>query len=165
LAHSLSVPFAVVIIAALMGVLGKYLWADIFQAVLGGPLWYQTIVSVIRGFMLSIELVVMPIAFVFIAIFWAIVFHFLGSIVAGSDITKSGTFYKTMKLTGFIYAPLFLNILPLFPLITGYWSARIAYFAMRENYKTTNSGAFIIILPYLFTVVWGTVAFLLGFLR
>ena len=166
--HALSVPLFVVITAAIMTVIGKYLVFEVNQTIVGGPYWLQLLNSVFQGLALTVDIIVTPIFLIFIWVFWAIVFHFLGSIVAGSDITGSGTFMKTLKLTGFIYAPMFLNILPILPakslyvmpVVTTIWSAWIAYLAMKENYKTTRNGALIITLPYLFTAFYGAFVFL-----
>lgn len=168
LPYSLSVPLFVVIAAAVMSVIGKFVVFDITNTVFGGPAWLQVLRSVFQGLALTVELIVAPIALIVFWVFWSIVFHFLGSIISSSDITQSGVFYKTTKLAGFMFAPLFLNVLPILPvsglyvmpLVTGYWSAWIAYLAMRENYKTTRNGALIIVFPYLFTVLYSTLAFL-----
>ncbi len=164
LPHSLSVPIAVVVVAAVMGVFGNYLWKDVLMTLTGAPMWYQVVASIVRGFLFMFELIVRPIIFVIWALFLAVVFHFLGSIVSGADIAEGNILHRTIKLTCFAFVPLFLNILPVFPEITGYWSVWIAYIAMKENYKTTRAGAFIIILPYFFVVALGTMKLIINLL-
>ncbi len=166
--YALSVPLFVVIFAAIFSVIGKYLVFEINQTIVGGPYWMQLLKSVFQGLALTVDLVVTPIFLLFVWVFWSIVFHFLGSVVAGSDITRGGTFSKTLKLTGFVYAPMLLNVLPIFPIkelyimpvVTTFWSAWIAYLAMKENYSTTRGGALIITLPYLFAAFYGAFVFL-----
>lgn len=162
LAHAFSVPFLVVIISAVMTVFGKYIWADVLHTIAGGPLWYEIASSIIRGFLLFAELIVTPVIFVILWGFWALVFHFIGAVVSSADVTDKKLFDRTLKLTGFMFAPMFLNMLPFFSAITGYWSVLIAFWGMKANYETSDSGAFIIVLPYLFTVVYGTLLLLFG---
>ncbi len=160
LAHAFSVPFIVVIAAAILTAIGKHLWAQVFFEVTTSSFLLQVISSVVRGLLLFVDLIWHSIAFLIMWVGLTIVFHFVGSIVASSDITGKRTFGRTLKLTGFMFAPMFLNILPFFPLITGYWAAYIAYEGMKANYETTERGALIIVLPYLFTVAYGTFIFL-----
>ena len=172
LPHSMSVPLAVVVTAALLTVFGKYLVSDITNTVFGGPLWLQVIRSVLQGLALTVELFVVPIILIFMWITWSIVFHLLGSVVASSDITSGKMFKRTIKLTGFMFAPLFLNLLPLFPVtalyimpvVTGFWSAWVAYIAMRENYQATKGGALFITFPYIFFVFYAALKFALSLL-
>ena len=166
LPHSLSVPLFVVIIAAIMSAIGTDLWGHIFFATATTSVILQTLSAIWSGLKLTFRIFYNSFAFLLIWVMWSVVFHLIGSIVSVTDITRKRTFWTTLKLTGFMFAPLFFNVFPRFDIITGYWSAYIAYHGMKANYETTGTGALIITLPYLFSVVFGTfllVKALLGF--
>ncbi len=162
LEHAWSVPLIVIIAAAIMSVIGEALVFDVSLTVSGLPFWLKLFVSFAKGLELTLKIIFAPFVLAVIWLLYSIVFHFIGSIVSSADITKGNTFYRTVKLTGFIFAPQFLNVLPILPfkelyvmpIITGFWGTYIAYQAMKANYETSGKGAFIIILPHLFSVFY-----------
>ncbi|HIK00188.1 TPA: YIP1 family protein [archaeon] len=160
--YATAVPFIVVIAAAIMSAIGVDMWAHIQLTAQTGSTLLQILSAVTRGVILFFRIFYNSFAFLLAWVLWSVVFHFLGSIVSGTDIAGKRTFWRALKLAGFMFAPFFLNILPFFPLITGYWSVYLAYIGMKANYETTSTGALIVTLPYLFSVVYGTFLFLLS---
>lgn len=149
------VPFMVVICAAIMTAIGVTMWEIAFT-----QSYLVAFMETLKFFGLFFGL---PIWYVMLWLIWAGIFHFLGSLVSGKDITDKYIAHRTLKLIGFCTVPLFLNILPYFDFFTSYWKWMLCWWAMELNYGVTKRGSFIIALPMLFVTVLNTL-FRLGLL-
>lgn len=146
----LWVPTAIVLVASVMTSLGKHIWNIAFE-----PSILISIGRTIQFILLDL----LPRPFWLIFVVWipsALVFHFLGSIVSGKDITDWQKMHKTFKLAGISMVPAFLNSLPYFFMFTGYWIWILTFWSMKENYDTTDGGSLIITAPFLIGTVFMT---------
>ena len=147
------VPALAVICAAVATAIGAGLWGLIAEESL--------ILSFFRTLTFFGDIVIRPI--IYLLLYWPIttgVFHFIGSIVSGKDIGNSHIAHRTLKLVGFSMVPLFLNVLPKFYLVTGFWFWLLSLWAIEENYDLTWKGALVVTLPLLFVTVLKTLYFL-----
>jgi hypothetical protein len=144
------VPLCVVIIAGIMSAIGANMWNIIIT-----PSYFIGMGYTLRliGFLIGL-----PIYWIFAWIIWTGVFHFLGSIVSGKNVSDIERAHVTLKLVGLCMVPAFLNILPLFGWFTGLWIWMLIMWSMERNYSTSRAGAFIIALPYIFVWVLGFIS-------
>lgn len=141
----LFVPLVVVVCAAVTTAIGSSMWHIIFGK--------SFIISVLQTIKLVALTFVLPVWFVITWVLWSFVFHFIGSLVSGRDLTNADVAHRTLKLTGLSMAPMLLNILPFAAVFTGYWVWVLYLWSMEANYHTKWRGAFLVTLPYLFVVV------------
>ena len=143
----LTVPIAIMFVAGVMSAFGRYFWGVLLSrsALAVG-------ISLLRT---GAAIVYLPIYFLILWILASFVFHFIGSILTGKDISNPTIMHKTMKLVGISFAPLFLNILPFFGLFTWFWAWFLCRRAMEDHYRTSQNGSILITLPMLVFAVWG----------
>ena len=143
------VPLLIILVGAFMTTIGESIWPIIITLDLWTALGYTA--------WFFVKLVLNPIILIFAWLVWVGIFHFLGSIVSGKDISNLDILHRTLKLVGLAMVPLFFNIFPFLPLLTGYWIWVLCLWAMAANYGTSVKGAFVITLPMLFITVLGTI--------
>jgi len=144
-----AVPALVVLSAAILTVIGTHLWGLMLET----SLFWSFVRTV--GFLGDI----LWRSFTYVVFYWPIatgVCHFLGSIVSGKDIGDTHIAHRTLKLVGFSMVPFFLNILPYFYLVTGFWFWLLCLWSMEENYDISWKGSFIVTLPLLFVIALKT---------
>lgn len=144
------VPLVTVIVAGIMSAIGATVWAIAFTE--------SIVVAFIQTLWFIALLALLPIWFVAIWIIWALIFHFLGSIVSGKDVMNLSIMHRNFKLVGLAMCPFFLNILPYFSLVSGYWVWFLFTLSVRSNYRISSRGAFIVTLPFLFVSVLVTLS-------
>jgi|TARA_Y100000034_G_scaffold89158_1_gene107171 hypothetical protein len=142
------VPLVVVLIAGILTAIGGSMWNILIST------------SVIMGFLSTVKffvmIVAMPIWFIAIWLFWTVILHVVASVMSGKDVLNGHTLHKNLKVIGFAFVPAFLNILPLFSLITGYWTWILCAWALENNYGLNKKRAFIATIPLLFAIIVGT---------
>ena len=140
----LLAPFFAVVVAGIMAAIGANMWNIIVTPSIIQALWHTLL--------LTAGLFLFPVWFIFTWLVWTGILHFLGSVIAGKDVTQLNKGHKMLKLMGFCMVPYFLNILPFFGWFMGLWVWLLAMWAVQYNYELTDRGAFIAALPMLF--VW-----------
>ena|GEM_PF-3317429 len=140
----IMVPAIVVIVAGIMSAIGSRMWHILITP------------SYLIGLGYTVELlafmIALPILMIVYWLIWTGIFHFIGSIVSGDNISDIDRAHRMLKLVGFCMVPAFLNILPFFALFTGLWIWMLLMWSVERNYETSRAGAFIVALPYIF--VW-----------
>ncbi|MFH1424795.1 MAG: YIP1 family protein [archaeon] len=144
------VPFLVVICAAIMTAFGGAIWNIALTSNIFVALGYTL--------KLFISFIVLPVWFVFAWVMWTAIFHFLGSIVSGKDISNIDVMHRSLKLVGLSMVPFFFNIFPFAAFITGYWVWVLCLWSMQENYEVSWKAALVITLPMLFIRVLFTLS-------
>ncbi|HIJ99630.1 TPA: YIP1 family protein [archaeon] len=141
----LWVPAFVVVGAAILTSLGGAIWSIIITD--------STLIGLMEVAKFYLSFVVLPFWYLSLWIVWALVIHFMASVYTGKDITNWDVFYRTMKVVGIAWAPLFLNILPFFVRITWFWWIYLVFWGVKYNYGASKKIAFIVIFPALFIEV------------
>jgi hypothetical protein len=146
--QDLFIPLTVVIIAGLLTAIGGSMWHILLTP--------SVIISFFSTLKLLITIVGMPVWFIFIWLFWTGVLHVISSIASNKDIFNTQRLHKTAKVFGLVFAPAFLNILPLVSLLTGYWVWILSAWAIEINYGLNRKRAFLVTIPLLFATILGT---------
>ncbi|MFH1450858.1 MAG: YIP1 family protein [archaeon] len=142
------VPLAVVLVAGVLTAIGGSLWSILLTP--------SVLISFFSAMKLFVMIFAMPIWFIALWLVWAGVLHSISSVMSGRDILNTHALHKSFKAVGFAFVPAFLNILPLFSLITAYWTWILCAWAMEINYGLSKKSAFIATLPLLFATIFGT---------
>ncbi|MDP7282532.1 MAG: Yip1 family protein [Candidatus Undinarchaeales archaeon] len=146
--RDLFVPTAVVIIAGILTAIGGSLWSILITS--------SVLISFLSTVKLFIMVFAMPVWLIALWLFWTGVLHVIGSVMSGQDPFNKVRLHKMAKATGFCFVPAFLNILPLFSLVTGYWTWILCAWTTQTNYGLDKKRAFITTIPLLFTTIIGT---------
>jgi len=142
------VPLAVVLIAGILTGIGGSLWQILITP--------SIILSIFSTVKMAIMVIAMPVWFIALWLIWTVFLHVISSVMAGSDVLNMHALHKMLKVVGFAFVPAFLNILPLFSLITAYWTWILCAWSVEMNYNLSKKSAFLAAIPLLFTTVIGT---------
>ena len=144
------VPVLVVLCAGVLTAFGRHLWLVPFTNTFSE--------AILLSLSFTFDLFWKPTLYLISVGFATIIFHFIGCVISGRDLTDLNKLHRSFKLIGLSMAPAFLNIFPFFYLFTGYWILVLLFWSMREIHGTTDKGALIITFPYLFSLVLGTLS-------
>lgn len=153
---SLLVSFFVVVVAGIMTDIGLHLWNVLFPA--------SFLTQLVSMIWFWIGILAYPILFIIKWIVWALILHFIASVMSGRDITNRDIAHRTLKLVGLSMVPAFLNIIPFFNLISGYWITLLCFWSVKANYHLHKKAALVVIAPMLFATLYLSILGILNLL-